>query len=165
MYEGLPTRFSLRVPLRAAPKSVEDLFVSAGANWLASFNNLSHLSGSSQDALCSLATGGGYASRTLYQNQGETVFEAKRPVVLNGITPVVTQQDLTDRVIHLELPPLERYLAELADPEVARRHAVELRLKTTRALLAEIHGAMSDEDRQSIRAAMDAMYDENGLPA
>ncbi len=60
---------------------------------------------------------------------------------------------------------LERYLAELADPEVARRHAVELRLKTTRALLAEIHGAMSDEDRQSIRAAMDAMYDENGLPA
>ena len=60
---------------------------------------------------------------------------------------------------------LERYLAELADPEVARQHAVELRLNTTRALLAEIHGAMSDEDRQSVRAAMDAMYDENGLPA
>ncbi len=60
---------------------------------------------------------------------------------------------------------LERYLAELADPEVARRQAVEVRLQTTRALLAEIHGAMSDEDRQSIRAAMDALYDENGLPA
>ena len=102
------------VPLRAAPKSTEDLFVSAGTNWLASYNNLSHLSGSSQDALCSLATGGGYAARTLYTNNDETVFEAKRPVILNGIAPTVTQQDLTDRVIHLELPPLERYVPEAA---------------------------------------------------
>ena len=100
------------VPLRAAPKSVEDLFVSAAGNWLTSYNNLSHLSGATQDAICSLATGGGYAGRTLYTNADETVFEAKRPVVINGITPIVTAQDLTDRVIHLECPPLERYIPE-----------------------------------------------------
>lgn len=102
------------VPLRAASKSTEDLFVSAGANWVASFNNLSHLSASAQDALCTLATGGGFAGRTLYTNADETLIEAKRPVILNGIVPLVTAQDLTDRVIHVELPAVETYRTETA---------------------------------------------------
>lgn len=102
------------VDLRAAPKSVEDLFVSAGANWCASLNNLSHLSAQVQDALCSLATGGGFAGRTLFTNVDETLVEAKRPVIINGIVPVVTAQDLTDRVIHIDLPELGAYRTETA---------------------------------------------------
>ena len=100
------------VDLRAAPRSVEDLYVSAGANWLVSLNNLSHLSGAIQDALCGLATGGGFAGRTLYTNADETLIDAKRPVVINGIVPLVTAQDLTDRVVHVELPELASYRTE-----------------------------------------------------
>lgn len=100
------------VNLRAAAKSVEDLFVSAGCNWLVSLNNLSHLSPNVQDALCNLATGGGFAGRTLYTNADETLVEAKRPVVINGIVPLVTAQDLTDRVIHIELPEIGTYRSE-----------------------------------------------------
>ena len=100
------------VDLRAAPKSVEDLFVSAGANWLASYNNLSHLSPATQDALCNLATGGGFAARTLFTNGDETLIESKRPVILNGIVPTVTAQDLADRVIHVELPAIATYRQE-----------------------------------------------------
>ncbi len=100
------------VDLRALPKSVEDLFVSAGANWMVSLNNLSHLTANTQDALCNLATGGGFAGRTLFTNADETLIEAKRPVVINGIVPVVTAQDLTDRVIHVELPEIATYRSE-----------------------------------------------------
>lgn len=92
------------VNLRAAPKTVEDVFVSAGCNWLASFENISHLTPNMQDALCTLATGGGFAARTLYTNSDETIIEVKRPVIINSIPNVITAQDLTDRVINVELP-------------------------------------------------------------
>lgn len=93
--------------LRAAPKAVEDVFISAGCNWLSSYENLSHLTAKMQDALCTLATGGGHSSRTLYTNDEETIIEAKRPVVINSIPNVITAQDLTDRSICIELPRIE----------------------------------------------------------
>lgn len=92
------------VNLRAAPKSIEDVFVSAKSNWLVSFENLSHITPAMQDALCTLATGGGFSSRTLYTNDEETIIEVKRPVIINSIPNVITAQDLTDRAISIELP-------------------------------------------------------------
>lgn len=92
------------VNLRAAPKSIEDVFVSAKSNWLVSFENLSHITPAMQDALCTLATGGGFSTRTLYTNDEETIIEVKRPVIINSIPNVITAQDLTDRAISIELP-------------------------------------------------------------
>ncbi|MDD5460333.1 MAG: hypothetical protein PHG00_01670 [Methylococcales bacterium] len=94
------------VNLRAAPKSIEDVFVGAGCNWLVSFENLSHLTPAMQDALCTLATGGGFAARTLHTNSEETIIEVKRPVIINSIPNVMTAQDLTDRAISIELPKI-----------------------------------------------------------
>jgi hypothetical protein len=111
-----------KVNLRAAPKSVEDIFVAAGCNWLISFNNLSFLNAEYQDALCTLATGGGFATRKFYTNTDESVIEAKRPWVLNGITPLVTAQDLNDRVIHMDLSPVD-YIEET---EITRQWDAEL---------------------------------------
>jgi len=96
-----------KVNLRAPPKATEDIYISAGVNWVSSFENISHLSAQQQDALCTLATGGGFAARTLYTNAEETIIEVKRPVIINSITVVVTAQDLTDRVINVELKQID----------------------------------------------------------
>lgn len=91
------------VPLRARPKSIEDIHIAAANSHVCSFENLSSLSPEQQDALCILSTGGGYATRQLYTNGGEHVIQSKRPVVLNGINAVASQPDLIERVISVEL--------------------------------------------------------------
>lgn len=98
--------------LRPAPKNREDIFVSAGCNWNVSFENVSNLSHEMQDAICTLATGGGYATRTLYTNSEETIINVMRPVIINSIPTVITAQDLTDRVIAIEAPPITAYKAD-----------------------------------------------------
>lgn len=100
------------VNLRAAPKTPEDIFVSAGNNWIASYNNLSHISAPMQDAYCTLATGGGFASRKLYTNFDEALMETKRPVMLNGISSLATAQDLIDRTVRFNLQEIEIYKEE-----------------------------------------------------
>ncbi len=95
------------VNLRGAPKTVDDVFVSAGCGWLVSYENLSHLTPSMQDAFCTLATGGGFATRKLYTNNEENVIDVKRPIICNSIPSVLTAQDVNDRAITLELPRIE----------------------------------------------------------
>jgi hypothetical protein len=92
------------VNLRSAPKTVEDVFVSAGCGWLVSYENLSHVTPAMQDAFCTLATGGGFAARKLYTNHEENIIDVKRPIICNSIPSVLTAQDVTDRAITLELP-------------------------------------------------------------
>lgn len=92
--------------LRAAPKSVEDVWIAARNSHMVSLENLSHLQPPYQDALCVLATGGGYSARTLYTNAEETIIELRKPIMLNGISVIVTAQDLLDRCLHIDLPTI-----------------------------------------------------------
>jgi hypothetical protein len=96
--------------LRSAPKKVEDVWVGANNCHLVSFENLSSLSQDYQDALCVLATGGAHATRAHYTNKDESIIELRKPIIVNGITNNVTAQDLLDRSIHIELPPINNRL-------------------------------------------------------
>lgn len=118
--------------LRAAPKTIEDIFVSAGASWLVSYENISHMSAAMQDALCILATGGGFAKRKLYSDADESVITVNRPVVLNGITAAVTAQDLIDRTLSIETPTI-----------LARSDMTDLR-RTFELLHGKLLGALLD---------------------
>jgi hypothetical protein len=93
-------------PLRATPKEVRDLMVAATNSLVIGFDNLSGLRDWLSDALCRLATGGGFSTRQLYTDQDEQIFEVMRPVLLNGISEVGTRPDLLDRSLVVELVPL-----------------------------------------------------------
>src|SRR5690625_4307304 len=99
--------------LRAEPKSSEDLFVIANHNHIVALENISRLTPQQQDAACILATGGGFAKRRLYSDNGETVIVLRRPVLINGIVAAVTQQDLVDRCISIECPVIETRLTSV----------------------------------------------------
>jgi len=93
-------------PVRALPRDERELFIAANNGHVLAFDNISRLRPWLSDALCRLASGGGFAVRQLYTDQDEVLFDAARPVILNGIEDVVTRPDLADRSIVLTLPPV-----------------------------------------------------------
>src|SRR5437868_13535290 len=52
-------------PLRTVPRNERDLMIAATNSWAQCFDNLSHIPLWFADALCRLATGGGFATRKL----------------------------------------------------------------------------------------------------
>jgi hypothetical protein len=101
-------------PLRALPREDRDLFIAATNGHVLAFDNVSSLPPWISDTLCRLATGGGFAVRQLYTDQDEVLFDAARPVILNGIEDMVARPDLADRALFLTLEPIpeERRRAE-----------------------------------------------------
>ena len=91
-------------PLRAMSRDERDLFIQAANSHILCFDNLSGMSDTMSDACCRIATGGGYATRTLYANDQETIFDEKRPIILNGIDEITDRGDLLDRAIVIDLP-------------------------------------------------------------
>jgi hypothetical protein len=104
-------------PIRAAPRDERDLAIAATNGWCLAYDNISHISDWLSDAYCRVATGGGFATRTLYENDEETIFNSQRPIVLNGIEEIATRGDLLDRSLIV-------YLATI--PEAQRRTEQEL---------------------------------------
>jgi hypothetical protein len=90
-------------PLRALPREDRDLFIAANNGHLLVFDNVSKMPDWISDTLCRLATGGGFAARQLYSDQDEALFDAMRPIVLNGIEDIIGRPDLADRAIFLAL--------------------------------------------------------------
>jgi hypothetical protein len=94
-------------PARTLPREDRELFIAANNGHVLAFDNLSTLPLCLSDTLCRLASGGSFAVRKLYTDQDEVLFDAARPVILNGIEDFVTRPDLADRAIFLTLPPIK----------------------------------------------------------
>jgi hypothetical protein len=105
-------------PLRALPREDRDLFIAANNSHILAFDNVSGLPPWISDTLCRLATGGGFATRLLFSDDAEILFDAMRPIILNGIEDVATRPDLADRSVVLVSNPI---------PEDKRRAEKELR--------------------------------------
>jgi 5S rRNA maturation endonuclease (ribonuclease M5) len=101
--------------LRAEPTDTRDLAIAASNEWVQAFDNLSHMRPWLSDAFCRLSTGGGLKTRELFSNDLETIFDAQRPVMLNGIEEVATRGDLLDRCIAIELEPITGKRRQLSE--------------------------------------------------
>ena len=124
-------------PLRALPREDRDLFIAASNGHVLAFDNVSGLPAWISDTLCRLATGGGFAVRQLYTDQDKVLFDAARPVILNGVEDIVTQPDLADRAVFLTLEPIP---GECRRPE------------------AELWAAFEAERPRILGALLDAVY-------
>src|SRR5215471_14075612 len=92
--------------LRSFPREDRDLFIAASNGWIVGYDNVSRIPSWLSDALCRLATGGGFSTRKLYTDDEEQLFNAQRPSVLNGIEDFVNRPDLADRTVFLTLEPI-----------------------------------------------------------
>src|SRR6266508_236991 len=86
--------------------------IAANNNFVLAFDNLSHLTDWSSDALCRLATRGGSGTRALYTDADEFLIDVQRPVIINGIAELATRPDLLDRAFLTRCGPMtkKRYL-------------------------------------------------------
>jgi hypothetical protein len=88
------------------PRDDRDLFIAASNSHILAFDNVSSVAPWISDTLCRLATGGGFATRTLHTDDDETLFNATRPIILNGIEDMVKRSDLASRSIFITLEPM-----------------------------------------------------------
>ena len=95
-----------KAPLRTLPRDERDLQIAANNSHLLGFDNASYLHPWLSDAFCRLATGGGFATRELYADQEEVIFDAQRPVLLNGIEDLTARGDYLQRSIVIYLPEI-----------------------------------------------------------
>src|SRR5207244_9587555 len=93
-------------PVRALVREERDLVIAANNSHVLAFDNLSGLPHALSDAFCRLATGASFGLRQLYTDADEVLFQAARPILLNGIGDVISRPDLADRAILVTLPPV-----------------------------------------------------------
>jgi hypothetical protein len=128
-------------PLRSGPKEPRDLMIAGTNSWIVAFDNFSGIPDWLSDALCRLSTGGGFSTRELYTDGEKRLFNAMRPVLINGINELATRSDLLDRTIAITLPTI---------PESNRRTEAELKKEFDEAQ-PRILGTLRDAVSAAIR--------------
>jgi hypothetical protein len=94
--------------LKTLPTNERDLVITAKNSWILAFDNLSGLKPWISDALCRLSTGGGFATRELYTDADEIIFDSQRSQILNGIDDIAVRADLRDRALIINLPVISQ---------------------------------------------------------
>ena len=94
------------VGIRGAIKDGQDLFIAAQKSHLVVLDNLSEIADKFSDDICRILTGGTFSTRKFYTNDDEVALKACRPILINGITELMTRGDLVSRGIRLILEPV-----------------------------------------------------------
>jgi hypothetical protein len=146
-----------------------ELAIAAQRNAVLFFDNVSSLPQWLSDAIASLATGSGFAVRTLYSQDEETVYGNAVPVCFNGIPDFAESSDLLDRAIRVTLPriPDDKRLSEddfEADFQAARPRILAAVLDALSAGLRNYEGVKLASLPRMARSARWIAACEMGLP-
>ena len=94
---------------RRQPRESRDLYIAARNAHVVALNNLSSISDPLADDLCRLAVDGGFATRRLYSDDDEELFDDLRPIIINGIPDLLHRPDLADRALPVTLAPIPEH--------------------------------------------------------
>ena len=92
-----------RVGLQILPTNSKDLAIAAQNAHVLYYDNVRGFSQNMADALCIAATGGVISSRQLYTDADQQLLSLHSALVLNGIHSFITQPDLAQRCLPLQL--------------------------------------------------------------
>jgi hypothetical protein len=143
-----------QAPLRTLPREERDLFISAKNSRILAFDNVSAIADWLSDALCRLATGGGFSTRQLHTDGDEYIISATRPVLLTAIEDCIQRGDLADRAI----------LVELARITEDNRRALGDIKQEFEAARPKMFGSLLTALSHGLRELPDAARHINGLP-
>jgi hypothetical protein len=123
------------VPLRCEPHDMEHWVTMAHGSWCIALDNVSNIQPWFSDALCKAVTGDGFVRRRLYTDGDIAILEFRRVVAFTSVHPGVLAGDLADRLLAVELDPID---------ETARLPEIELLAKFEQ-LRPQLFGALLDE--------------------
>jgi hypothetical protein len=92
----------------AFPNSLAELVQILSHSYLTFFDNVSEMSQLLSDQLCRAVTGSGFSKRGLYTNDEDFIYNVKRAVGYNGINVAATRADLLDRILNIQLKPIDK---------------------------------------------------------
>lgn len=130
--------------LKTLPTNERDLVINAKNCWILAFDNLSGLKPWISDALCRLSTGGGFATRELYTDFDEIIFDSQRPQILNGIDDIAVRADLRDRALIINLAVISR--DQRKDEESILEQFEKVRSSILGGLLHAVSVALKNKD-------------------
>ena len=150
------------------PNSERNFFISAINSYGLAYDNLSWVTKSTSDMLCTIITGAGYCTRKLHTDTDEIIFDGKRFIIMNGIPNFLLNPDICQRSVFLEtaqIPADERLPEnilmqkwEKAKPRILGGFykAVSVALRNIEAVKLDSYHRMADFE-QWVVAAIDAL--------
>lgn len=122
------------VPAGTLPREARDLFIDVSGSHVLAYDNVGLIPKHISDALCQVTSGTGYRKRMLYSDTGQVLIGGYRTVVLTGVHNAVTEPDLAERCLTMNLSHI--------DPS-SKKSDVKLRRDFERAR-PQIFGALLD---------------------
>lgn len=92
--------------ISSIPTNTGDIALHLNSRYISNFDNVSEISQDVSDMLCRAITGEGFSKRKLYTDSNEIIWNYKRKILLNGISPVLEFPDFKERSIFYETVPI-----------------------------------------------------------